>query len=71
MTLAPAAAATVATIQPERTAWAQWLDGQINPGWRPGEWNAAQWFFTGDPDNDRTLASRCAVAACRAPLDGD
>jgi site-specific recombinase XerD len=48
-----------------------WLDGQIDPGWRPGEWNAAQWFFTGDPDNDCTLASRCAVAACRAPLDGD
>ena len=49
MTLTLAAAATVTTIQPERTAWAQWLDGQIDPGWRPGEWNAAQGFFTRRP----------------------
>jgi hypothetical protein len=62
---------TVAAITPDYTVWARWLDEQLDPCWRSSEWNAEHWFFNGDADNDRTVASRCAVARCRALLDGD
>lgn len=55
----------------DRGAWLAWLEDRIEPGWRPDEWDAEHWFFDGDPDNTRTLASLCAVQRCRVKLDGD
>ena len=44
--------------------WAIWLEEQIVPGWRPSEWDAGRWLFTGDPDNPATVVSRCLTQAC-------
>ncbi|MEV5786733.1 tyrosine-type recombinase/integrase [Streptomyces sp. NPDC052287] len=44
--------------------WTAWLMGQIDPVWRPSEWDAQTLFFSGDPDNERTVAQRCTTVAC-------
>jgi integrase len=54
----------------DRSAWQTWLESQLDPAWRPGEWDAEHWFFDGDPDNPRTQASLCAVQRCRTKTDG-
>ncbi|MEU6721924.1 tyrosine-type recombinase/integrase [Nonomuraea sp. NPDC046802] len=48
----------------EAAAWTEWLTVNTPPAWRPGEWDAATWLFTGDVDNRSTVAYRCTVAAC-------
>lgn len=50
--------------------WADWLTVQIDPLWRPGEWDAARWFFDGDPANLLTAAGVCEVSSCRVKTDG-
>ncbi|MGW1693451.1 tyrosine-type recombinase/integrase [Streptomyces sp. NPDC002399] len=47
-----------------------WLRQQVQPGWRPGEWDHERLFFDGDLDSDATNASRCKVVACRMPCPG-
>jgi integrase len=44
--------------------WARWLAGQIDPCWRPREWQPKWWLFTGSPDEPRTSVSLCRTAAC-------
>ncbi|GGQ23572.1 hypothetical protein GCM10010279_34180 [Streptomyces mutabilis] len=50
--------------------WLAWLRQHMQPDWRRGEWDHERMFFNGDLDNDATGASRCKVAACRAPCPG-
>lgn len=45
-------------------AWTSWLQEQVDPLWRPGEWSQQAWFFDGDVDNPRTSASKCATTSC-------
>ena len=40
-------------------AWSAWLDDQLDPDWRPGEWDAERLLFNGNPDNPRTAVWRC------------
>jgi integrase len=62
MTHSLAAAAEIPAA-PE-PCWATWLEGHIDPVWRPGEWDADKWLFTGDPDNPATGLGRCMTRAC-------
>ncbi|MFF7251511.1 tyrosine-type recombinase/integrase [Embleya sp. NPDC008237] len=50
--------------QPRTRAWSTWLRDHLDPSWRPGEWDAGQWLFTGDLDNPRTSSSRCRTRSC-------
>lgn len=69
--------ATSALLVPEhavgvdRDRWRAWLHDQLDPTWRPGEWDGEHWFFDGDPDYERTVVTRCAVQRCGAKLDGE
>ncbi|MBC9731466.1 tyrosine-type recombinase/integrase, partial [Streptomyces sp. TRM68367] len=49
-------------------AWAEWIRGELNPGWRPGEWNADVLLFVGDPHNPRTSVAVCRIAGCGAAM---
>lgn len=44
--------------------WRAWLADRIDPGWRPGEWDARHWLFTGDLDSPRTSSSTCRTRRC-------
>lgn len=55
----------------DNEAWLRWLEGRIDPNWRPGEWDADNWFFDGDPDREGNLITRCAVQRCGVKLEGD
>jgi hypothetical protein len=55
---------------PDSAAWGSWLQDRIEPGWRPGEWDATNWLFTGNPDNPATLVVRCRTVSCPAVLPG-
>ncbi len=46
------------------TGWERWLREQVDPAWRPGEWEEKWWLFTGDPDNPRTSIWQCQTPAC-------
>ena len=61
--LATNSASTAAAPAP---GWAIWLEEHIDPAWRPSEWDASRWLFTGDPDNPATVVSRCLTRACTA-----
>lgn len=54
----------------DRHAWERWLQSRIDPEWRPGEWDATTWLFTGDPDNPATSAVRCRTDTCVAVMPG-
>ena len=45
-------------------AWTAWLETAVDPQWRPGEWDPANWLFTGDVTNPRTAVWACSTAAC-------
>ncbi|MFI6697483.1 hypothetical protein ACIBJC_00640 [Streptomyces sp. NPDC050509] len=49
-------------------AWSEWLRGELDPGWRPGEWNADVLLFVGDPHNPRTSVAVCRIATCGATI---
>lgn len=51
---------------PDLRPWAKWLRSQLAEDWRPGEWDAENWLFTGDFDNPYTVAWRCLTKACSA-----
>ncbi|OKK24453.1 hypothetical protein AMK09_06525 [Streptomyces sp. CB02488] len=44
--------------------WAAWLRDNLESNWRPDEWDAEHWMFTGDPANPRTTTAKCPVRAC-------
>ncbi|MEV7930542.1 hypothetical protein [Kitasatospora sp. NPDC088779] len=62
--------ATVTPLIPAQAAndqleqWRLFLAGKIDPAWRPTEWNAQAWLFTGDSDNPSTVVYRCRIANC-------
>ncbi len=51
-----------------QTAWppTAWLLAEIDPAWRPSEWDHEHFLFTGDLDSDRTVAWRCRTPFCPA-----
>ena len=49
----------------EEAAWGQWLTAHVDPSWRPGEWDASVWLFTGDLNSSRTRAWPCRTPGCR------
>jgi hypothetical protein len=48
------------------TEWTAWLCEEIEPAWRPGEWDGEAHLFSGDVDHAGTAVYRCDVAACDA-----
>jgi len=44
--------------------WRSHLESLIGTSWRESEWNPALKLFTGDPGNEFTALSICAVEAC-------
>jgi integrase len=54
----------------DHEAWLRWLEGRIDPNWRPGEWDADNWFFDGDPARRDNIITRCSVQQCAAKLEG-
>ncbi len=44
--------------------WLDWLRAQLDPVWRPGEWDGAAKLFTGDLHSDRTAAWPCRTPGC-------
>lgn len=58
---------TAGGVAPEVLAsWTVWLEDRIDPGWRPGEWDATTRLFSGEVDNPGTVIFRCATAACES-----
>lgn len=55
--LTPTTAPSNGTI--DLAAWSVWLDDQLAPDWRPGEWDAERLLFSGNPDNPRTAVWVC------------
>ena len=48
---APVLALPAGQAPVDLTGWASWLRARLDPGWRPTEWNAQCWLFTGDLDS--------------------
>jgi len=50
----------------DHPGWVGYLRGFLAPlgDWRPDEFDADRWLFTGNPDNPRTTSERCRVLAC-------
>ncbi|MFE9009414.1 tyrosine-type recombinase/integrase [Streptomyces sp. NPDC007875] len=44
--------------------WAAWLQGHLDPAWRPSEWRPECWLFTGSVQEPRSSVSLCRTAAC-------
>ncbi|MCZ0974292.1 tyrosine-type recombinase/integrase [Streptomyces albulus] len=62
---APITAQPLSDVVPlDLASWTSWLQDQVDPLWRPGEWSQQAWFFDGDVDNPRTSASKCATTSC-------
>ncbi len=57
------------TAEPQAvgTGWLEWLAANSDPRWRPAEWDRERWLFSGDLDNERTLAWRCRTPSCPTP----
>lgn len=65
----PSAAAVLPRELPyelDHDEWVAYLQERLAPEstWRPGEFDAARWLFTGDPDNPMTTSTRCRVQHC-------
>jgi len=50
------------------SAWTAWLVAAVDPTWRPDEWDAANWLFTGDLMNPRTAVWKCTTERCDAVM---
>ncbi|MGY1583757.1 hypothetical protein [Streptomyces sp. MN13] len=62
---APITAEPVAPVVPlDLAAWTGWLQEQVDPLWRPGEWAQEAWFFNGDMDHPRTRVDKCRTVSC-------
>lgn len=51
-------------------SWEQFLENAVENDWRPQEWDASTFTFTGDPSSINTAVSRCVTEACRSIIDG-
>ncbi|WP_331733606.1 site-specific integrase (plasmid) [Embleya sp. NBC_00888] len=49
------------------TAWAAWIEGQLDSDWRPGEWSYTDMLFVGDPGNSMTRLNACSIVSCGKP----
>jgi hypothetical protein len=58
----------VVTLPVDHAGWMAWLIENTEPDWRPDEWDAANWLFTGDPDKDETAIWRCNSAGCHVAV---
>ncbi|MGH9293517.1 MAG: tyrosine-type recombinase/integrase [Acidimicrobiales bacterium] len=47
-------------------SWLEWLVAHVDVAWRRAEWDHEHFLFTGDLDNDRTVAWRCRTPSCPA-----
>lgn len=47
-------------------SWLAWLVAHVRPAWREREWDGEHLLFTGDLDDDRTVAWRCRTPSCPA-----
>lgn len=54
----------------EIQGWAAWLDAQLDPDWRRGEWDRALWLFTGDLAKPETAVWPCSTLACDQAVIG-
>lgn len=71
MTIEMAAAVAeprVVTLPMDRAGWMAWLIENTDRDWRPDEWDAANWLFTGDPDKDETAIWRCNSGGCHVAV---
>jgi len=66
--LAPARPGSVTPFPVDRQAWSAWLTENTDPQWRPDEWDAENWIFTGDPGNPATAIWRCDSAGCHVAV---
>ncbi|MEW2412617.1 site-specific integrase [Streptomyces sp. NPDC046866] len=44
--------------------WTAWLTSKLDAAWRPGEWDAENLLFTGDPSNPRNAIHKCRHPRC-------
>ncbi|MFE7766150.1 tyrosine-type recombinase/integrase [Streptomyces sp. NPDC057438] len=58
----------LAKLPVDRAGWMAWLTENTEQDWRPDEWDAANWLFTGDPDKDETAIWRCNSAGCHVAV---
>jgi hypothetical protein len=71
MTIEMAAAVAVPrvlTMPVDRTGWISWLIENTEADWRPDEWDAANWLFTGDQKKEETAIWRCNSAGCHVAV---
>ncbi|MET7784465.1 tyrosine-type recombinase/integrase [Streptomyces sp. NPDC005388] len=62
---APIIADPVSPVVPlDLASWTGWLQEQVDPLWRPGEWAQEAWFFDGDLDHPRTRVDKCRTTSC-------
>ena len=47
-------------------SWLGWLVAHVLPAWREREWDHEHLLFTGDLDDNRTVAWRCQTPSCPA-----
>lgn len=47
--------------------WAEIVEAQLLPEWRPQEWDSGRWLFTGLLDTSATLAFVCSTPECGQP----
>jgi hypothetical protein len=65
VSLRAVAAAVPAVI--DRQDWAEVVDAQLLPDWRPQEWDRERLLFTGLLDTSATLAFTCSTPECGEP----
>ncbi|WP_461091563.1 hypothetical protein [Streptomyces incanus] len=58
---APRAAGTPGSDQ---AGWGPWLMARLDPAWRPTEWRADCWLFTGSVHEPRSSVSLCRTEVC-------
>jgi hypothetical protein len=62
----PSTAAALPAVTSRQT-WAEIVEAQLLPAWRPQEWNAELLLFTGLLDTSATLAFTCSTPDCGEP----
>ena len=48
----------------DERGWPEWLQAQLDPAWRAGEWDGRTLLFTGDLAGSRTAAWPCRTPGC-------
>lgn len=61
----------VPVFGPLGDTWVEHLSNQVDPAWRPGEWDHDAWVFIPDADNPQTRLFRCPRRGCGVPVSRD